>query len=1123
MKKKLTLLFILISYWSFGQLDSLAILQKEVQLIDNTLQIDSISISPYYFKLTDLQGQEIAKTAYTVDFSQATLHFKKPPLAQNYIVYYKALPEFLTKTYQSYDPKIILQETHIDSTFISTKNLKKEAIPFDGLTTKGTFARGITVGNNQDMVVNSALDLQISGLIKDGVRLKAVLRDDNLPRQQIGYSENIKEFDEVYIELNAKNWLARGGDLTLKDNNYYSTFSKKVQGVLIDYHSKKTQIQGAGALVKGQYGNYTFQGQEANQGPYKIKGKNDEVYLLLVTDSEKVYVNGILLSRGIDKDYRIDYQNAEIMFNPTFAISSKDRISIEYQYTDRSYTRLISYAKTAFQADKWVFSSSFYNESDAKNNPLQQELSDTQKQYLAAAGDNPLLMNAPSAVASAYSENKILYKKVSIGTGFYYEFSTNANDELYFVRFTDVGASNGSYIIQSSNAIGTIYTYVGAANGSFDPVVKLVAPNKLQLINLQASYTPNDKTALRFDTAFSNYDKNLFSNTDDTDNKANAFKIQLKQQLLTKKWRLWTKASFEQIATDFKAIERLKNIDFNYKWNTTNSFGKQQFLKAGIYSKKTTENYFNYEIQQLQIGENTKGINHVINGKQNYKNWFLTLNATTLASENTLENNKYSNVKSALAYKRTKTQYKLSYQAENTVREDKNTALLNPLSRSFEATKMEVQWGKSNVKNNYLAYEYIVTDSIHNNTLTPKSNTHSYSIKSLLLQSKQGSATVFVNYRKTKLLADNRYINALNSKVDFKYNLYAKTIQWHSKMETFSGKLAQQEFTYIEAEQGLGYYKWNDYNGNNIQELHEFEVAQFQDEARYIRVLLPTKNYINTFQNKFSQSLIINPIKWADTKQKSLNFLAKFYNQTNLIIDTKNRQIDNQFELNPFKKTTLNTLGLIYTLQNKLYFNRAKQHYSFQYEYLDNQNRTLLSIGLQEQYNTSNALYFQHRLKKYWLLELTGKQQNSKHFAENYIQSNYNTNTQFFEPKISYQLTKNTNFTAYYSLKNSQNTIGNQEELAQKRIGIKLQHSSKNQFSVNLMIDLYTNDFVGNANSPIAYQMLAGLQKGKNQVWQILLHKKLNSFMDLNINYSGRKSTSSTSIHNGTIQLKAYF
>jgi hypothetical protein len=47
-------------------------------------------------------------------------------------------------------------------------------------------------------------------------------------------------------------------------------------------------------------------------------------------------------------------------------------------------------------------------------------------------------------------------------------------------------------------------------------------------------------------------------------------------------------------------------------------------------------------------------------------------------------------------------------------------------------------------------------------------------------------------------------------------------------------------------------FTWNDYNTNGVQELQEFEVAPFIDQAKYIRVYLPNRVYIKTHQTKFS-------------------------------------------------------------------------------------------------------------------------------------------------------------------------------------------------------------------------------------------------------------------------------
>ncbi len=76
---------------------------------------------------------------------------------------------------------------------------------------------------------------------------------------------------------------------------------------------------------------------------------------------------------------------------------------------------------------------------------------------------------------------------------------------------------------------------------------------------------------------------------------------------------------------------------------------------------------------------------------------------------------------------------------------------------------------------------------------------------------------------------------------------------------------------------------------------------------------------------------------------------------------------------------------------------------------------------------------------------------------------------------------------------------------------------------MNGEFSLYDNKFVGDALLPVAFQMLEGLQPGKKLTWRLLLQKNLTQFLDININYQGRKTETSKTIHTGNVQLRAYF
>ena len=144
-------------------------------------------------------------------------------------------------------------------------------------------------------------------------------------------------------------------------------------------------------------------------------------------------------------------------------------------------------------------------------------------------------MTAPSATPVEFSENRILYKKEIVNGEEIFVFSNNSEDTLYQVNFLFVGEQQGNYTLSNSTAISNIYSYVspisGQMQGSYEPIVQLVAPVKLQLAVLNGVYIPNEKTAVYFELAASQNDLNTFSGISDDDNDGIAARLAVKQQI----------------------------------------------------------------------------------------------------------------------------------------------------------------------------------------------------------------------------------------------------------------------------------------------------------------------------------------------------------------------------------------------------------------------------------------------------------------------------------------------------------------------------------------------------------------------------------------------------------------
>ena len=136
-------------------------------------------------------------------------------------------------------------------------------------------------------------------------------------------------------------------------------------------------------------------------------------------------------------------------------------INIEDIPNGTYFVKIISNEEATYKSNKLNISAYFYNENDAKNQPLQQNLSDEQVDILANAGDDKSQMVAPSEIRDELNDNRILYKKEFIGSAEAFVFSNDPDDELYRVTFTLVGDNQGDYNLNNINAINNIYEYVG--------------------------------------------------------------------------------------------------------------------------------------------------------------------------------------------------------------------------------------------------------------------------------------------------------------------------------------------------------------------------------------------------------------------------------------------------------------------------------------------------------------------------------------------------------------------------------------------------------------------------------------------------------------------------------------
>ena len=125
-------------------------------------------------------------------------------------------------------------------------------------------------------------------------------------------------------------------------------------------------------------------------------------------------------------------------------------------------------------------------------------------------------------------------------------------------------------------------------------------------------------------------------------------------------------------------------------------------------------------------------------------------------------------------------------------------------------------------------------------------------------------------------------------------------------------------------------------------------------------------------------------------------------------------------------------------------------------------------------------------------------------------------------PKLVYQPSVKFRLSTTFNYNQRENLQG--EEKAFSRSGtVDLQYNQAGKGSFSMSLSYIQIDFNAEGNSSLAFEMLDGLNNGNNFTWGVLWQRNLSSYLQLNLNYNGRKSEDLRTIHTGGMQVRAFF
>ncbi|WP_207435883.1 hypothetical protein [Sabulibacter ruber] len=1144
------------------KLDSLTVAENTIEILDRrqlrtplSFHYDPVTNLFQFIGITQptlsqaLRPDSIARDSSGAFFSRFP---ENKPKTDSVLVCYRVLP--LNVAAPSFKRDIrTWDSTSFERSYVFNPPAQREELfKTPGLNKTGSISRGVSVGNTQNVFVNSALNLQLEGKLTDEISITASITDQNIPFQPEGNTQQLQEFDRVFITLQHRLWTLTGGDVVLRNRptSHFLRFYKNVQGGALEVNRGKPGWESAttvaASVAKGKFASENITPIESVQGPYRLRGPNGERFIIVLANSERVYLDGKLLTRGFDYDYVIDYNQAEITFTPKWIITRNSRIRVDFEYSDLNYTRSVVHASHYQKMGKFNVYGNFYNEADNPNSPLTLNLSNDEKRLLSQIGDRQDLAVVPSQDSVRFDRNQVLYLKkdtvTASGTYTIYQYSTDSTLAYYAVSFTEV-STGGNYVLQNNTVNGRVFQWVepvnGVPQGRYEPVRILPTPMQKQMMTLGGIWSIDEKSSVFLEVAGSKNDLNRYSNLDSQDDQGKAIRVgyQLSDRNVKflGNYKLRSAMTYEYTDPNFVPIDRYRDIEFDRDWsNVTNTTSARQtriedhiftFTVGGV---KDALHFMNYRISRRYRPTEVNGTQHYLEMAQEFKGLELRGNLFLLNNEQVESTSEWVRGEVGVQYRTKYFTPGYVYRFDkNRITSKQNEALLGSANYFDDHLFYVESRDTANFKYR-VEYSRRVDFRPENGELGNKqtANTFNFSTSTVIKQNHQISALITLRKIQAR---DSLGETTVLSKINWTGDFLNRHLRSELTYAIGTGRELKREYQFVETIPGQGTHFFEDLNDDGRQDLNEFFESQPTDppyRRNYIKLFIPTDEYVIAYVNNFTYRLNSSlPREWQNSEIKWKRIMAKFSALSFVTVDKRTTDDNLRNRFNPFSLNFEDSslLSLTRSYRNTLYFNRSNPKYGVEWTFQQGLQKTLLTNGTDVRNNTSQQVLVRVNLTEVFSSRLNVTR-SKRESASNYLTTkNFLIRSWEAMPELSYQPNQTIRFTGSYQWMNKDNELGDQEQAQFHELGTETRISQVGKRTVTGIVKYINIKYTGLDTSPVAFEMLNGFRPGNNLTWNLALQQRLSSGLNITLDYDGRKPQGIRTIHTGRMQVSVLF
>ncbi len=1150
--------------------------------------IDTFQPQPYTLRPLIVPGTEtiwvgptrLDTTEYRLDADRGRLWVQREDLIEardTLFAAYRTLPFTFESVYRRRAPDSTAADSGAVAVVEEDSVQQQGFSPFEGVDIQrsGSISRGIVGGSNRDANVESGMRMQLEGEVAEDVHVRAMLTDENTPIQPGGSTQRLRDFDRVFLGIETPHGDARLGDIDVDlGAGTFGQFNQKVQGITLESDGLGRNVglaegnaQVMGAVSRGQYRTQDIEPIDGVQGPYRLRGRNGEDYIIVIAGSERVYLDGERLERGRSNDYVIDYTQGEITFTSNRIITDDRRITVEFQYSTTQFTRTLLGGQA--QAGAWrkengesrlSVGASVLRKADGQDFQTAFDLSRQDSLRLVQSGDEQAVRSGAERVEFDPESPFVQYRREVVTTpGGETDTAFVAIDEtppegtpVYRVRFTRVGQGQGRYERSGRAVNGVAYEYRGPGRGAYEPIQPLPAPTRQRLVDLTGSVEPVSGLELFGEWAQSLNDENRFSSLDAADDQDQSYVAgaRLDEMALDlgrlPDGRLSGQVRREVRGRHFETFNQTRSVEYGRQWNLSRRGSGLPSALRGVGDETRDEGAVRFEMGEssveasggrLAIGSAFEAWRHQEEISVQEPGWpRVSLRSEYVQSTNRPEQTDGNWLRQQATVRQPV--FDDRFEPQVTVERDRRRqyALGTDSLVQDAFSIVEVRPGLT-----YRGGSLTTTGSVEYQTERRAADgafrdaSHGWTVESEATYDPESPyrGSVRGGYR-VRRVTDFFRLNRQREDTEsllLRVEGQARPLDRAVQVKTFYDALTKRtpvlQETYIRTGPNLGQYVWRDANEDGVQQIDEFIPETTPNEGTYVQRFVPSDSLESVIDLQARTQLSLQPARlWDDPGAWWKRAVSQVSTRTTAEVQEKSREDDvaqiYALNLRRFRQPDATLSGEL-RLEQEVELFRQTNAYGVDGTWRQVRGLNDRSAGTEFSFLNQWEAEGRVRPADRWAMRVRGRHEVDRTRSEAFADSrSFDIRTLEARPSVMYQPVRSLTVTVAGSYAQKRDRLQGRRARIFK-VPLEVEWSRAGRLRLTSNFEVANVDLTGAAVGLAQFQLTDGRGPGTSMLWGLQGRYVITNNLRASVSYDGRAPSNAPVIHTVRAKLSATF